>query len=343
MTEDRTSAPRVYRGALIGLGGIARQSHLPALLGDPRVSDRLQIVATVDDAPGVAPLPGTPHFTNVEGLRAVVPLDFVDICTRTASHLPLTLWALEHGYHVLCEKPVALDRDEARRVADAARRHGRVVVPCHQHRHNPVWRQVQQWLADGVIGRWHLAEIDVYRSGADRGSVSDGTPWRGLAGESRGGILLDHGTHLLYQLLDAGGIPSHVRAWTGRLRQFDYDVEDSALLTFEYPNRMAKLFLTWAARHRENRLRFVGDRGSIEWVGGTLRLEREGTTECFDRSAELDKSAYAGWFATLFGQFADAMSSGAAEPFLNDIASVATLLECSYESARTGARLAVGT
>ena len=110
-----------------------------------------------------------------------------------------------------------------------------------------------------------------------RSIVPKGTPWRGLAEESRGGILLDHGTHLLYQLLDAGGMPEQVRAWTGRLRHGDYDVEDSAQVMLEYPGRLAKVFLTWAARQRENRIRFVGDEGMIEWVGGTLRNRTSAT------------------------------------------------------------------
>src|SRR5439155_249705 len=78
------------------------------------------------------------------------PVDFIDICTPTASHVGLTLWGLERGYHVLCEKPVALTRSEAVRIGDAARQRGRVVVPCHQYRFNPVWRQIKDWLREGA-------------------------------------------------------------------------------------------------------------------------------------------------------------------------------------------------
>src|SRR5256884_4413104 len=43
----------------------------------------------------------------------------------------------------------------------------------------------------------------------------------------RGGVLLDHGTHLVYQLLDIAGMPASVSAWTGRLRHARYEVEDT--------------------------------------------------------------------------------------------------------------------
>src|SRR5436309_12543294 len=54
-------------------------------------------------------------------------------CTPTASHLELTLWGLEQGYHVVCEKPVALTRGEAERIASAARASGRIVMRSEEH------------------------------------------------------------------------------------------------------------------------------------------------------------------------------------------------------------------
>jgi predicted dehydrogenase len=331
------SAPaRRYRGAVIGLGGVARGSHVPGFLHDTAIRNRLEIVATVDGSASVVPLEGVPQLGSRDGLRAISDVDFVDICTPTSSHLDLTIWALEQGYHVLCEKPVALTAREACRIADASRAAGRVVMPCHQYRYNPVWVQLRKWLAEDAIGRWHLAELRVYRLMADRGTSADPTPWRGLQANARGGILLDHGTHLVYQLLDAAGVPPRVRAWTGLLRHRDYDVEDSAHLLFEYPERLGLMFLTWGARHRESQVRFIGDEGSIDWTGGTLRLERNGSVECFDYSAQLEKSAYPAWFAGLFNAFADAMDTGNLEPSLRDIGNVAAVLEGAYESARTG-------
>ena len=321
--------PRRYRGAIIGLGGIARQSHLPGFQSPPAAA-RLEVVATVDPAPSTQPVAGLPLLRSIEALANAGPLDFVDICTPTASHLPLILWALDHGYHVICEKPVAISRFEAERIRAAALRARRVVMPCHQYRYNPVWRQVRRWLDDGDIGRWHLAEFDVYRPRADPGVGRGPLPWRGLAAESRGGVLLDHGTHLIYELLDVAGPPTRLEAWTGRLRHASYDVEDTAQLLFEYPDRLGRMFLTWAAHHRENRIRFIGSEGSIEWQGGQLTIERNGVVERSDRSAELEKSAYAGWFGELFATFAAAIDAGDLATGLGDISQVAGVLEAAY-------------
>ena len=322
---------RVYVGALLGLGGIARSGHLPAFRADPQVASRLRIVAIVDDAPTApASFEGIPLLRSADKLEDLGPLDFVDICTPTSSHLELSLWGLSQGYHVLCEKPVAVNRAEAARLAAAARDARRVVMPCHQYRFNPVWRRVKQWLDDGVIGRWYLAEFRVYRLAADPGAAQSAVPWRGRRADGRGGVLLDHGTHLVYELLDVAGPPQTVRAWTGRLRHGGYDVEDTAQLLFSYPDRMATMFLTWAARRRETEIRFTGERGSITWTGGMLTLERDGHSESFDHTIDLDKASYSKWFAGLFHDFATTLDSGDSARPMADIAQVAAVLEASY-------------
>src|SRR5512140_2733630 len=188
------SETRRYRGVLFGAGGVARNAHLPAF-SDPEISRRLEIVAVVEPD-GRQPVPsGLPRLANRSDIAGLGQIDFIDICTPTSSHLDLTLWGLEHGYHVLCEKPVATGRNEAALIAAAARRWNRVVVPCHQYRFNPAWTQVAGWLREGAIGRWHYGAIEVFRTAADQGGVAGARSWRTEQGASLGGILLDHGTH----------------------------------------------------------------------------------------------------------------------------------------------------
>src|SRR5438132_952817 len=363
LPEDLAGGPQTTVlqrfGARVYRDYVQRQSHLfprtvklirllrrHGVTDDFRAEYRArQEVVLVDSAANVPPVDSIPLLGRRDQLRDLAPLDFIDICTPTASHLELTLWGLEQGYHVVCEKPVALTRGEAERIAGAARASGRIVMPWHQYRHNPVWMKVKEWLASGAIGRWHLAEFSVYRTTADPGRVADGTPWRGTSAAGRGGVLLDHGTHLVYQLLDIAGMPASVSAWTGRLRHARYEVEDTASLRFDYPGRLVTMFFTWAARARENRIRFVGDEGAIEWTGGELRLERAGAVERLDYSAELEKTAYHRWFAGLFEGFVAALDrsdpGAAAGPILEDIRRVASVVEHAYVAARNGATVAI--
>src|SRR5256886_16324815 len=178
MPTPASPEPRRYRGAVIGAGGIARQSHLPALRGAAALRARVEVVAVVDSAPAVPPVDGIPLLLDRAALSDLAPLGFIDICTPTASHLALTGWGLEQGYHVVGEKPVALTRAEAARIAAAARASGRIVMPCHQHRYNPVWLRVKEWLAAGAPCRRHLAAVSVPPPFAHPRRVAGGTPPR---------------------------------------------------------------------------------------------------------------------------------------------------------------------
>ena len=337
---------RQYRGALFGAGGVARLAHLPAYTHDP--GSRLSIAAAVDGAADMGDLDGIRHLADREDLAGVGTLDFIDVCTPTSSHVELVTWGLAQGYHVMCEKPVAVTRAEAEQIREAAHRAGRIVMPCHQYRYNPAWQKVRAWIDEGAIGRWHLAEVHVGRPRADQGAVKVGTPWRGRRAHSRGGVLLDHGTHWLYLLLDLAGAPTRIQSWTGRLRHSEYDVEDTAHLLLEFDGggggagrRLATMLVTWAATRRENRVRFVGEKGTIEWAGTHLRLDAEGRREAVDFTAALDKKVYKEWFAALFARFTDAMDRGRDESALDEIAQVAAILEHAYHAPVDGIPAAV--
>ena len=331
------------RGVVVGAGGVARLAHLPAYVCDAATADRLRIVAAVDPVIDGKTLDGVPVFRSLDAALAVGRIEFVDICTPTATHRQLTLDSLGRGLHVFCEKPVAVTRTSAVELARAAEGAGRVLFPCHQYRQNPAWITLRRWLESGAIGRWHLAEFHVYRAEADRGTGGAGiVPWRARREQSLGGVLLDHGTHLLYLLLDVAGMPLSVQAHLSRLGHAGYDVEDTAHLLLDYGDRLATLTLTWAGRERENRIRFIGDRGMAEWVGGHLRLStHDGRSESLDFTAQLDKREYAGWMSRVLGQFADAVDLGRSDPSLVEIERVATLLEAAYRSTSEGCRVAL--
>lgn len=336
-----TEPPRRLRGVIFGSGGVARHAHLPAFQHDPAVRERIEIVAVVDGADDLPPLDGIPILRTPDALAELGPVDFIDVCTPTKSHVDLTLWGIAQGYHVICEKPVATSRAEATRIRAAAAAAARVVAPCHQYRFNPVWGRIRTWLEEGRIGRWHLAELSVHRPGADPGAHAAATPWRGTRAESAGGVLLDHGTHLFYQAIDFAGMPTAVTAWTGRLHHASYDVEDTATVLLAYPDRAVHMLLTWAGGRRDNLVRFIGDAGVIEWAGGELRLETAAGVERVDVSRELDKRIYHRWFARLFDGFVAAVDQADGKAYLDDIERVAVVLETAYASAAAGRTLAL--
>jgi predicted dehydrogenase len=67
-------------------------------------------------------------------------------------HAPLTIKALEAGKHVLCEKPIALNADEARRIDEAQRSTGLLVAEAFMVRHHPQWQRVREIVRSGRLG-----------------------------------------------------------------------------------------------------------------------------------------------------------------------------------------------
>jgi predicted dehydrogenase len=79
-------------------------------------------------------------------------IDAVHICTPNVDHFPMSLAAIEAGKAVLCEKPMTMNVEEARRLLDAAQ--ARNAVNCLQHnlRYYPVVQQIRQMIRNGDLG-----------------------------------------------------------------------------------------------------------------------------------------------------------------------------------------------
>ena len=67
-------------------------------------------------------------------------------------HVPWTLKALAAGKHVLCEKPIALDADEAAQLIEARAKSGKLVAEAFMVRHHPQWRRAREIVRSGAIG-----------------------------------------------------------------------------------------------------------------------------------------------------------------------------------------------
>lgn len=79
-------------------------------------------------------------------------IDLVHICTPNASHASLALAAIAAGKHVICEKPIGVTPDEARRLLDAAAAHGVVTAVPFVYRYHPMVREARARMAAGELG-----------------------------------------------------------------------------------------------------------------------------------------------------------------------------------------------
>jgi len=109
--------------AIIGCGGIGKfHSNVYTLLPDAAVIAVADI--RLEHAEQAAQPHGAKVYPSMEDLLAHEKPDVVDICTPTYLHPQMSVTAMRQGFHVLCEKPLALDRKQAAAVVAAARRSG---------------------------------------------------------------------------------------------------------------------------------------------------------------------------------------------------------------------------
>ncbi len=141
------------RFGVIGVG-LFGERHLAALHGIPFVE--VLAVADVDPArlEAMASQYGVPRrYPDGLALAADPDLDAVIVATPEALHRDSTLAALEHGKHVLVEKPIATELAEAEEMVRAAERVGRHLVPGHLLRFETRFALVKERLDSGALGR----------------------------------------------------------------------------------------------------------------------------------------------------------------------------------------------
>jgi predicted dehydrogenase len=165
-------------------------------------------------------------YGDYETLADDPDVDIVYVATPHARHEHDTLSFIQAGKHVLCEKPLALDAAQARRIADAGRQHGRFVMEAMWSRFLPSYRRLVEVVDSGAIGEVLMVEADFGMR------VPYDPAHRLFDPELGGGALLDLGiypVHLCHLLL---GAPATVAAGA-TLTTGGVDETVAAVLTYE--------------------------------------------------------------------------------------------------------------
>lgn len=268
---------------VIGIGiigaGFARTTQIPGF--KDCIGARVVVVASAhrERAESVADEFKIRHVCNDwRELVARDDVDLVSIVTPPATHMEITLAALANGKHVLCEKPMALNADEAWRMVERAREAGVLALVDHELRFLNGRRTMRAMLHSGAIGTVRHCNY-VFRS--DYRGVLD-RPWDWWSDESVGGGTLGAiGSHAIDSFRWAlgaeiaqvfGMLSSHIaerpHKASGTVRQVTSD--DEAKLLFRFADSALTRNTTGAASLSvvesggyENRLEIYGSTGAL--------------------------------------------------------------------------------
>lgn len=195
-------------------------------------------------------------------LKAVTP-DVVFDCTVPDARASVVTTALRYGCHVLSEKPMAASMPEARRMAAAAAKAGRLFAVMQNRRYQPRIHALRHLLASGQLGRLTTLQSQFY-IGAHFGGFRD---------RMRHVLLLDMAIHSFDQarlICGADPVAVYCREWNPAGSWYDHDA--SAIAIFEMSGGLVYTYNgSWCAEGLntawECSWRAVGTEGSATWDG----------------------------------------------------------------------------
>jgi len=273
---------------------------------------------------------------NVESdWRALVAredIDLVSIVTPVVTHYEMALAAIDHGKAVLCEKPMAMNADEAKRMTDAARDAGVLALIDHELRFLPGRLKMRELLHGGEIGKVKHANV-VFRSDS---RADPNRPWNWWSDKTQGGGALGAiGSHLIDAfrwLLDAEvsevfcNLATHVlerKDKQGVVREVTTDDEANMLLRFvngeltagATGNASMSMVESGASAHR---IEIFGSQGALKvdgngYVWSAKTGDGDWTSVETDRGELAPGMAEGSWsrgFTAFSKKIVDALSAG---------------------------------
>ena len=284
----------------VGIGiigtGFARKVQIPAFAACENAEIVSIASGSLANAKSTAEEFGAGHFTDDwRETAAREDVDLVCITTPPNLHKEMALLALEHGKHVLCEKPMAMDVAEAEAMVGAARSAGVLALIDHELRFQPGRQKAYAMIRDGALGKIRHAKYN-FRA-PHRGDPN--LPWNWWSDKKQGGGALGAiNSHIIDSFnwflgTEASGVfcqlQTHVkrRPVDGVLRDVTTDDEANMLLRFadseltddatglvsvsmveqpEYVNRLEMFGTEGAIRIDHRGEVFLAKTGEAEWA-----------------------------------------------------------------------------
>jgi predicted dehydrogenase len=211
-------------------------------------------------------------FTDLDDAIVRTGARVVTLATPPHTHGPLSMLAISRGCHVLCEKPLAKDTQEARAMLEAAQRAGVVHLVGHEFRWSPERATLARAIADGLIGKPKLATLVSYMSLVASPEAKMPQWW--FEKEAGGGWLGASGSHLVDQVRTTLDEFVFLSAVLPTVSAREGVAEDSYVVRFQLANGvegvMQQTAGAWGAG--ANMTRVAGTEGTVWIEGSTAKI-----------------------------------------------------------------------
>lgn len=264
----------MVRWGVLGAGSVARRRVMPAIAANAGCCLQALMVRDLDRAGELAREFGAARaYEAVEDLLTDADIDAVYVSSPVNLHCDHVLAAAAAGKHVLCEKPMALESAECRRMAEACVEAGVHLEVCFVLRGWPIYHQVRDLIASGRLGQ--LVEL--------RAHLAKWTPrapgeWRLDPAQSGGGAFMDVGSHYLDLFRFLAGDMTRI-GFMDSSAVHGWPVEESGFAMIEFASGAHGLLsVSCAVPHAGHVLEVFGTEGTL-LLGKEMRLLSGGGEE----------------------------------------------------------------
>lgn len=200
-------------------------------------------------------------------------IDFVSIVVRTNMHFKVVKCFLEHGFNVICDKPLALNLKEGKELRKIVKKSGKVFALTHNYTGYPMVKEARDMVSKGKLGRI-LKVVTEYPQGYSVGDINDKASsqidsWRAdpaIAGASN--CIGDIGTHAanLGHYITGLEIDELCAELTAFIPGRELDDDGNVLLRYK-GGAKGILYASQISCGDENNLniRVYGEKASLEW------------------------------------------------------------------------------
>jgi predicted dehydrogenase len=262
------------RFGIIGCGRIA-QRHAK------HIKNNGELISVCDIKPEVAQQFGNDHsatsFTDVNQFLKdnQGKIDVISVCSPNGFHAEHTIAALQHGYHVLCEKPMAINVEDCGRMITAAERANKRLFIVKQNRFNPPIEALKKAIDENKLGKIYSVQLSCFwNRNENYYKLSD---WKGSK-DVDGGTLYTQFSHFIDLLYWLVGDIKNVHAITRNYaHQEMIDFEDTGVVACEFYNGAVGTInytVNSYNKNMEGSLTIFGEKGTVK-VGGQYLNELE--------------------------------------------------------------------
>jgi predicted dehydrogenase len=212
-------------------------------------------------------------ITKESQLPASERMDFVTIVTPNFAHFAPAMMALDHGFHVVIEKPIAFTLDEAKQLHQKVQETGLTLCLTHTYSGYPLVKQARAMVADNIFGKIRKVWVEYPQGWLSKLSEREGNAqaaWRTDPKKSgKAGCMGDIGTHAahLAEYITGAQITQLCADLNAMVEGRMLDDDGNVLLQFSNGAR-GVLMASQVAAGEENalKIRIYGEKGGLEWA-----------------------------------------------------------------------------